>query len=111
MIIVYLWQDCGTYTVNQLEKGALTAVSRTYRQANDSQTEMEYTAPKTYPTKKSLEVAAGLTQANMLMRLPLLRVVEKYYRGTLPNPGDCLRHILKEILNEETMLGKFNYRG
>ena len=93
--------------MNQLEKGALTAVSRTYRQANDSQTEMEYTAPKTYPTKKSLEVAAGLTQANMLMRLPLLRVVETcskdLFKGTNPNQGDCLRHVLKEILRNPVM--------
>ena len=76
---------------------------------------MYYTAPETQPTKKSLEVAAGLAKANMLMRLPLLRVVETcskdLFKGTPPNQGDCLRHVLKEILRNPVMLSKFHFQG
>ena len=39
---------------------------------------------------------ADLAKANLLMRLSLIRVVQKS-TGSTPATGDCLRSVLKEI--------------
>jgi hypothetical protein len=71
-------------------------------------------------------VIANLAKANLLMRLPLLRVVQSHAArnaainaainaarnaGRMAIAGDCLRDVIKEILFDPSMLSKFHFRG
>ena len=92
-----------------MRNGVQIQVTRSYRNLNDVGLVILPTASTTRPSGRSLDVMAGLAKANMYVRLPLLRVVERYHGG-MPTTGDCLRDILKEIIRQPVMLGEFSFR-
>jgi hypothetical protein len=73
-------------------------MGRPYRNCNDNGLVTLPTAATTRPSDQSLKVIAGLAKANLLM-LPMMRVVENFL-GRMPNTGDCLREVLKEIQSQ-----------
>ena len=94
-----------------MHNGVQKTISRTYRRESDPGIILNPTPSRAYPSSKTLEVAAGLAQANILMLLPLWRVTENYYTGVVPNQGDCLRSVLQIIMTTPFMLGKIHFQA
>ena len=85
----------------------------TFRSENDAQIPLHAVAPNFQPSIRSLQIIAGLAKANALIRVPLMRVKERAAgaptRDKVWIKGDCLRSVIRELLADTAVLGKFHF--
>jgi hypothetical protein len=96
LIINHLWQDLGNLP-NESPSGAFG--NQRYRQKNDSNQPVLPTASPNAPSEASRNIIAGLAWANMSLRVPLMRLVEKKdgafpTKQMLPRPPVRSAHII-----------------